>query len=208
MDTIEAIQSRRAVKHYDASHRMGEDEINTLMELTLLSPTAFNIQNWRFVLVRDPSLRAEIRKAAWDQSQVTDASLLVILCADLNAWDRNPTRYWRNAPEEVRGFLVPAINKYYHDKPQVQRDEAMRSCGIAAQTLMLAAKALGYESCPMDGFDFEKVGELIQLPKDHIVSMFVAIGKPVKEAWPRPGQLEKEEVVIIDRFPAAEGAPK
>ena len=58
--------------------------------------------------------------------------------------------------------MVPAI-ELYRGKEQVQRDEAMRSCGIAAQTLMLAAKSMGYDSCPMDGFDFDKVAELIKL---------------------------------------------
>jgi len=76
----------------------------------------------------------------------------------------------------------------------------MRSCGIAAQTLMLAAKMMGYDSCPMDGFDFEKVAQLIKLPEDHVITMFVAIGKATKEAWPRAGQLAMSEVVINDRF--------
>jgi nitroreductase len=53
----------------------------------------------------------------------------------------------------------------------------MRSYGIIAQTIMLAAKSLGYDSCPMDGFDFEKVAQLIRLPDDHVIAMFVAIGK-------------------------------
>ncbi len=95
---------------------------------------------------------------------------------------------------------MPAIDSYYRDKEQVQRDEAMRSCGIAAQTLMLAAKSMGYESCPMDGFDFDKVGEIINLPANHVIAMFVAIGKGTKEAWARPGQLPLDEVVIKDSF--------
>ena len=85
-------------------------------------------------------------------------------------------------------------------REQVQRDEAMRFCGIAAQTLMLSAKAMGYESCPMDGFDFDAVGKLINLPPGHVIAMFVAIGKPTKEPWPRPGQLPLSEIVITDRF--------
>ena len=58
----------------------------------------------------------------------------------------------------------------------------MRSCGIAAQTLMLVAKAMGYGSCPMDGFDFDTVAELINLPEDHVITMFVVIGKATQEA--------------------------
>ena len=200
MNTLEAIQARRSVKHYDPDHEMSQEEVEQLLGLAMLSPTAFNIQNWRFVVVQDKELRQQVRAAAWDQAQVTDCSLLVILCGDLKSWEREPRRYWRDAPQEVADFLVPAIDGYYRDKPQIMQDEAMRSCGIAAQTIMLAAKAMGYDSCPMDGFDFEKVGELINLPEDHSIAMFVAVGKGTKEPWPRPGQLGYGEVVIKDRF--------
>lgn len=200
MNTLEAIRSRRSIKHYDANHTMSQEEVDKILSLAILSPTAFNIQNWRFVTVADPELRKQIREAAWDQSQVTDTSLFIIMCADLKSWEKKPERYWENAPQEVQDFMLPAIDNYYRDKDQVQRDEAMRSCGIAAQTLILAAKALGYDSCPMDGFDYESVGKLINLPDDHVIAMFVAIGKGTKEPWPRPGQLSLDEVVINNEF--------
>ena len=200
MRTKEAIRTRRAVKHYDANHSMTPEEVNELLSLAILSPTAFNIQNWRFVVVTDPELRKQIRKVAWDQAQVTDASLFIVLCADMKSWEKQPNRYWVNAPKEVQEFMLPAIDNYYRGKEQVQRDEAMRSCGITAQTLMLAAKSMGYDSCPMDGFDFEKVAELIRLPADHVIAMFVAIGKGTKEPWPRPGQLDLNDVIIKNSF--------
>lgn len=200
MDTLEAIKTRRAVKHYDPNHHMSEEEIDQFLSLAILSPTAFNIQNWRFVVVRDPRLRQRIRDVAWDQAQVTDASLLIVLCADTKSWEKAPGRYWAGAPREVQDFVLPAIDQYYRGRESVQRDEAMRSCGIAAQTLMLAARALGYDSCPMDGFDYDAVGQLIHLPADHVVAMFVAVGKPAKEAWPRPGQLPLSEVVVENTF--------
>lgn len=200
MRTKEAVEARRAVKHYDANHSMTPEEVNELLSLAILSPTAFNIQNWRFVVVTDPKLRQEIREAAWDQAQVTDSSLFIVLCADMKSWEKQPSRYWVNAPKEVQEFMVPAIDDYYRGKEQVQRDEAMRSCGIVAQTLMLTAKSMGYDSCPMDGFDFEKVAELIRLPADHVITMFVAIGKGTKEPWPRPGQLDLDDVIIKNNF--------
>ena len=200
MKTEEAIRTRRAIKHYDASHSMTTEEVNALLSLAILSPTAFNIQNWRFVVITDPELRKQIREVAWDQAQVTDASLFIVLCADLKSWEKQPSRYWVNAPKEIQEFMLPAIDKYYRGKDQVQRDEAMRSCGITAQTLMLAARSMGYDSCPMDGFDFEKVSELIHLPAEHVIAMFVAIGKCTKESWPRPGQLDLNEVIIKNRF--------
>ena len=200
MNVIEAIETRRAVKHFDAEYKMSDEEVQQILSMAVLSPTAFNIQNWRFVQVTDPGLRQQLRAAAWDQAQVTDASLLLVLCADLKAWEKEPVRYWRDAPKEVQDFMVPAIDQYYRGRDSVQRDEAMRSCGIVAQTLMLAAKALGYDACPMDGFDFEAVGKLINLPDDHVIAMFVAMGKGTKPAWPRGGQLCLDEVVIKDKF--------
>ena len=200
MDVSTAIKSRRAIKSFDTQHSMSDAEIEELLSLAIYSPTAFNIQNWRFVVIQDKTLRKKIRAVSWDQAQVTDASLLIILTADLKAWEKQPERYWENAPQSVRDFIIPAIDRYYREHSQVERDEAMRSCGMAAMTLMLAAQAMGYASCPMDGFDFEAVSQLIHLPSDHVIAMFVAIGKETKPAWPRGGQLPLKEVVIYNQF--------
>ncbi|MDP1659755.1 MAG: nitroreductase family protein [Methylotenera sp.] len=200
MNVSQAIAERRSVKAFDPQHKMTEQEISKLMSLAMLSPTAFNIQNWRFVLVTDPVLRHQIRAVSWNQAQVQEASLLIVLTADLKAWAKQPERYWQNAPKAVADILVPAIGHYYENNEQVQRDEAMRSCGMAAMTIMLAAKEMGYETCPMDGFDFDAVAKLLNLPADHTPTMFVVVGKALKEALPRGGQLTMSEVVINDKF--------
>ena len=200
MNVTQAIQQRRSIKHYDPTHRMTSQEIESLMALAMLSPTAFNIQHWRFVVVTDPVLRHQIRSVSWNQAQVEEASLLIVLAADLKAWAKAPSRYWVNAPQAVQDYLVPAIGHYYENNEQAQRDEAMRSCGIAAQTIMLAAKEMGYDTCPMDGFDFDAVAKLINLPSDHTPSMFITVGKAIKEAAPRAGQLSFDEVVIYNKF--------
>ena len=200
MDSLDAIKERRSVKHYDPNHKLTEDEINQLMSLAVLSPTSFNMQNWRFVLVKDSEIKKQIRAAAWDQAQVTDASLLIVLCANLKSWKENPEQYWVNAPKEAQDFLVPAMGPFYEGKDQLQRDEAMRSCGIAAQTIMLAAKSMGYDSNPMIGFDPQKVAEIIKLPDEHIISILIVIGKQTKPAMPRGGQLPINKVVFTDKF--------
>lgn len=200
MDVRTAIETRRAVKQFDPGHKMSQAEIDELMSLAMLSPTAFNIQHWRFVAVRDPAVREAIRAVSWMQSQITDSSLFVVICADIQAWGKTPERYWQNAAQDVREGMVEAIGEYYRGREQVQRDEAMRSCGIAAQTLMLAAKAKGYDSCPMDLSDFSEVAKIIKLPDDHAIAMFVAIGKGVRDPWPRAGQLPQNEVVFTDHF--------
>ena len=200
MNTFDAIKERRSVKHYDPNHKLTDEEINQVLSLAVLSPTSFNIQNWRFVLVKNPEIRKEIRSAAWDQAQITDASLLLVICADLKSWMKNPAQYWKNAPKEAQDFLVPAIGPFYEGNEQLQRDEAMRSCGIAAQTIMLTAKSMGYDSNPMIGFDPQKVANIINLPKDHVISMLMVIGKQTKPAMPRGGQLSLDNVIFTDKF--------
>jgi nitroreductase len=202
METSTAIEQRRSIKKYDPNYVMPEADVRRLMELTLLSPTSFNIQNWRFVVVRDLEQKKRLRAAAWNQEQVETAQMVVLVCADLLAWKHEPYRYWKNAPQPTQEKLVPIITGFYEQAgPQMHRDEAMRSCGLAAQTLMLAAKSMGYDSCPMVGFDFEKVGQIINLPADHVISMMVVVGKAAASAFERGGQLPLEEVVFYDRFP-------
>ena len=200
MDVKEAIRTRRSIKHYDPSHQMTEAEVQELMEHAILSPTAFNIQHWRFVRVQDKNKRQQIFEAAWGQAQVVDASELLVLCADINAWEKEPKRYWRNAPQAAQDAILPAIENYYANHHQGQRDEAIRSASIAAMNIMLMARGMGYDSCPMDGFDFDKVAKIINLPHDHIIIMMITIGKKLQDAHQRAGQLPLEEVLLTDGF--------
>ncbi|HAV14177.1 MAG TPA: nitroreductase family protein [Opitutae bacterium] len=199
MDTTTAIHQRRSVKHYDPNHEISEVEIQELLELALLSPTSFNMQNWRFVVVTDTEKKAAIQAAAWNQAQITESSMTLLLCADLNAHEGGE-RYWVNAPQPVQDMLVPMIAPFYENNPQLQRDEAMRSVGIAAQTIMLAAKSMGYDTCPMIGFDPVKVAEIIELPENHVIGMMITVGKALKDANARSGQLPFEDVVFRNGF--------
>jgi nitroreductase len=202
MNTIQAVTERRSVKSYDAAHVMPQAELDALLDAARLSPTSFNIQHWRFVVVRDKDMRAKIREAAWGQAQVTDSSVLLVLCADVQAWQKNPKRYFRLADENVQNTMAGMIDQFYRGRDQVQRDEAMRSVGIAAQTIMLTAKSMGYDTCPMIGFDPDAVAKLINLPSDHVIGMMIAVGKKAADARPRAGAIETSEAVIYDRFAA------
>lgn len=200
METFDTIYQRRSVKQFDTNHRLSDAEIEKLMSAAIQSPTSFNMQNWRFVLVTDGELRQQIRAASYDQAQVTEASLLIVMTADVKAWAKNPQRYWQNAPAAVNELLSGWMKPFYDGKEELQRDEAMRSLGLAGQTIMLAAKDMGYDSCPMIGFEADKVAALIRLPADHVVGFFIVVGKATKAAWPKPGQLPLNEVIVRNRF--------
>jgi nitroreductase len=126
MDTFDAINQRRSVKAFDPTHHFTATEETRLLEAAIQSPTSFNMQNWRFVIVRDPDLRKQIRAAADDQAQVTDASLLIVLTADLKAWKRSPERYWRNAAPEIQKLVTGWMGPFYEGK---EHCSGTRRCG-------------------------------------------------------------------------------
>lgn len=200
MEIIEAIKARRAVKQFDETHVIPQKDLDALLDAVQLAPSSFNIQHTRFVMVEDKTKRAAIKEAAWNQAQITDASALFILCGDVKAWDKNPERYWKNAPKESQDILIPMLRNFYDGREWIQRDEVLRSVGLSAQTLMLAAQGLGYDSCPMIGFDQDAVAKIINLPDDHIIGMIITVGKAKAAAHPRGGLLDRTEILIKNNF--------
>ena len=199
MNLLDAIRARRSVKHYDPSHSFTESELRTLMEHTLLAPTSFNMQNWHFVVCTDKDVQGQICAAGWNQSQLKDASATIVLAGNLKGY-QNTARTLRKAPEDVQKMFGGMIPGFYDGNEGLQRDEAVRSISLAAQNMMLVAKSMGYDSCPMIGFDAAKVAEIVGLPADHPALMIVTVGKGIKPAQARMGLLDLEEVVSINSF--------
>jgi len=200
MNTFDAIKTRRAIKKFDNSHKMSSEEIKSLMEHVILSPTSYNQQNWRFITVTDQDIKNKISKAARDQAQPKDGSLIIVLCGNMNAWKEEPLRYWKNNTLEKQELVKNSLSKKYADSPQNRRDEAIRSCGFAGQTIMLAAKQMGLDSCPMVGFDYDELADIVKLPEDHLIVLMIVVGKALEPAGERGGQLPLNEVVFENHF--------
>lgn len=196
----EAIVKRRSIQDFDPNHTITQEEIHELIQASILSPSAFNIQHWRFVHVSDPALRQQMRDIAWNQVQVTEASALIMVCMDINAWDKQPERYCANTPKERQAGVIAATRGTYADNEQLQRDEAFRSASLASMTLILKAQEMGYESCVLGGFDFDKAAGIIKLPDDHAICMMITLGKALKPAFPRAGQLPMSDVLFNNTF--------
>ncbi len=103
-------------------------------------------------------------------------------------------RSW--AQEQVK----TSLEKKYSDSPQNRRDEAIRSCGFAAQTIMLAARQMGLDSCPMVGFDYDEMAKIINLPDEHLIVLMIVVGKSAEPAKERGGQLSLDEIVFENKF--------
>jgi nitroreductase len=120
------------------------------------------------------------------------------VCGKLTAHE-DAVEVFADAPAELAGRMLPMIQGFYTGKPQLQRDEALRSGSLAAMTLMLVAQDMGLSTCPMIGFDATKVAGLLGIPDDHVPVMIVTLGKGTRPARPT-SRLPVERVVKLDRF--------
>lgn len=187
---IEAIEQRRTTVLFNPSRGLDDEQISELIRLATRAPTAFNLQNWRFIAVRTPEAKARLRKIAWGQEKITTAAVTFIVCGQLADHTAMPERL---APAVEAGIMpetmVPAweagAKSLYFEQPQRSRDEAVRTATFGAGTLIYAAHAMGLGSGPMIGFDAEEVAREFNLGPDEIPVMLVAVGYGTPLNWPQ-----------------------
>jgi nitroreductase len=197
MQFEEIVVGRHSVKNYDPNHAITDGELRAIFENVVLTPSSFNLQHWRFVVVRDPQAKAKLRKAAFNQEQVEAASAVIVVVGKLNAYEDAPAIY-ADTPKKMRDMILPMIRGAYAKNPHAQREEAVRSASLAAMTLMYAAYDMGYATGPMIGFDPEAVSELVGLDEHHFPVMLVVIGKQLGEPHPRAQRFPVSEVVRLE----------
>lgn len=188
--STQIINERRTTNLFDASRTLHDEQIRGLFALATTAPTSFNLQNWRFIAVRTPEDKARLRKISWDQAKITDAAVTFIVVGQLADHTAIPDRL---APLVSAGIMPPemvagwegAAKSLYHDQPQRQRDEAVRTATFGASTLIYAAQAAGLGSAPMKGFDAEAVADEFKLAADEVPVMLLAVGYALPENWPR-----------------------
>ncbi len=197
MQFLDTLTARRSVSKFDPGYEMTDEEFQTLFQQVALSPSSFNLQHWRFVIVRDPKRKAALREAAFSQEQLVTASAAIVVVGKLNAYEDAPAIY-EETPQRVRDTVLPMIEKFYAGKPAFQRDEAIRSASLAAMSLMLAAADMGYATGPMIGFDPDAVSRAVNLDEHHIPVMIIVIGKQKGDLRPRPYRFPPGEIARLE----------
>jgi nitroreductase len=177
MELEQAIRARRSTKSF-VEAPLDDATLKQLFELVRLSPSSFNLQHTRFVVVREKAKRAALRAASYGQKHVEECGAVVVVAAKLRAHE-DVERVQEHVPDlALRAKLVKTITGYYKEHPAFQRDEAIRSGSLSSMTLMLAAQSMGLVTCPMIGFDPKKVAEIAGLFEDHIPVMLIVLGRP------------------------------
>ena len=199
MELIEAIRRRRSVKHFDPDHKLTEEELHFLFSHSFLAPSSFNMQNWHIVVVDDRVEQEKLCKASWNQAQVKDCSATLIMAGNLKGFE-HVRRFTRKAPLEVQEMFEGMVPGFYKDNNSLQRDEAIRSASLLSQNIMLIAKEMGLDTCPMIGFNPQEVCTIVKLPEEYIPVMMITLGVAKEAARPRMGLFNLEDVVSRNHF--------
>jgi nitroreductase len=157
---LEALQWRYATKAFDATRTIPADLWSSLEQSLVLSPSSYGLQPWKFLVIEDPALRSELRPFSWNQSQITDASHLVVFLArrtiDAADLDRliEATSTIREQPIEQLAFYRSMMQKDLVDGPRSALIDqwSTNQLYIALGTFMTAAALLGVDTCPIEGF--------------------------------------------------------
>jgi nitroreductase len=176
-----AIAERRASPSFDGSP-IPDSDLKKILQAGLHSPSGYNLQPWRFVLVRSPEQKRKLRAASYNQAKVEEASVMIVACGDADGWRSGdldemirlgrqggmPENYAEQAKANIPNFLSNHPNMPLWLNRQVM---------LAFTHMLLMAEVLGYDTAPMEGFEEEKVHEALRLPLSYSVVALLGIGR-------------------------------
>lgn len=172
---------RYATNKFDTSKKLTEEEINELLEAMILAPSSFGLQPWRFIVVTNPEIRAELQKAGYNQPKIVEASHLIVFAVEKNIDDKFVDTYVESI-SQIRGVAVADL-KEYEDMmkgaisartPEQRVEWSARQAYIALGVLVVAGAVMGIDVAPMEGFDPKKFDEILGLDKMELESKVMA----------------------------------
>jgi nitroreductase len=204
----DSIEQRRAVRSF-RSDPIPEAALQEILRLGVRAPSGYNLQPWRFVVVREPENKEKLKACAFNQRQVGEAPIVLICCGDRRVAE----------PDYIEsviklGFETGAVNEAYADvmrqkipalfenHPCFENVEAWtnRHTMLAVAQLMIVAKSYGVDSCPMEGFVSAQVKEAFQIPEEVDVCCLLALGYVAEPFKPYGGRFDIDQVFFGESY--------
>ncbi|HJX01575.1 MAG TPA: nitroreductase family protein [Candidatus Humimicrobiaceae bacterium] len=209
MDAIKTIEERRSINFFEPGTEIPDDKLKELLRIANLSPSSSNLQPWRVIVVRNPERKKVLRQCAFNQPKVEEASAVLIMIADPKGVEENLERVL-NSWEKL-GYIKAEMNEtfkgmvknlYSTEDSMKRKIFAVKNTALFAMNLMIAAKGLGLETHPMDGFDEDCIKKEFSVPADKIIPMLVAVGylKSGITLLPRAFRRSIEEFVSFEKY--------
>ena len=194
---------RRATAHF-TDEEVPEEYLNAILELGCQAPSGYNMQPWRFVVVRGAENRERLRRVAFNQPKVSEAPVVIIALGMKEEWKERASEVFREGAERGAGSL---------ENWEQARDKAVKALSsvpmqmwvnrhtmIAVTTMMLVAEAYGFDTAPMEGFDPAGVRREFGIPEEAEVCALLAIGRAAPPDKPYTGRFELNRVVYHERY--------
>ncbi|MBF0099444.1 MAG: nitroreductase family protein [Desulfobacterales bacterium] len=207
MEFKHVVENRRAVNFFDPDKQVPDSMLKQMIEMAALSPSSFNLQPWNILVVKTPDDKARLRKLAFDQPKVTEAPVVLILLADRLGWQGNHPTFEKNFSEmqkagsitpDKREWLENVTQNLYGASDSQQMAFACKNTGFFSMSLMLAAKSLGLDTHPMDGFDHEAVRAAFNIPDQYWIPVLLAVGyfNTTMTMGPKKWRKTYDEIVV------------
>lgn len=206
---VDVIRERRSVRHYDKSVRLSHEEIKELLKEATLAPSSSNVQPWRFLVIEKEELKEKLQPIAYNQSQVTEAAAVIVVLGDTEGYKKADQIYGEAAergfmPEDTaKSFAERTVSMYGSLPKEVLHKIIHTDGGLVSQQLMLVARAHGYDTVPMGGYDAAQLKEAFNISDRYIPIMLIALGKAAKPGHPTT-RLPIEDITFFNEMPAGE----
>ena len=181
MEYINSLNRRYAVKKFDSSKKISDRDLKTLIEAVRLSPSSYGLQLYKVLVAEEPELRAELKKASWNQGQITDSSHLFIFCAYDEVSDIHIDEYINLKAEtegkdfeELAGYGDFIKSKVKEMREEQRRSWTARQTYLALGNLLNACAVMGIDACPMEGFEPEKYNKILNLKERNLTAVVIA----------------------------------
>ncbi|MGD6830648.1 nitroreductase family protein [Sutcliffiella halmapala] len=204
-DFLTVAKERRSVRQYDPEFKMDKSEVLEILEAATLAPSSSNLQPWRFLVIEDQKEKERLLPIANNQQQIVDASVVIAVLGDRDAY-KNADRIYSaiaekgRMPEDVKDMYVNSILDGYGSFSKERLAKiALIDGGLVSMQLMLAAKAKGYDTVPMGGYDETKFIKEFNVPENYEAIMLISLGKGAKAGFEKT-RLPLDELINWNRF--------
>ncbi|MDF2837378.1 MAG: nitroreductase family protein [Paenibacillus sp.] len=190
LEFSQVVKERRSVRQYDKSYKIAKEELQSLLAEATLAPSSANMQPWKFMVIDDQDLKEQLLPIANNQQQVADASAVIAVLADLEYVEQVEKIYGAAVDAgymevAVKETLVANITRVMGSlDASLIKEVALFDCGLVSMQLMLSAKARGYDTVPMAGFDKSKFVEAFNIPARYAPTILIAVGKAAAPGHP------------------------
>ena len=190
-DFNEIVNGRRSIKHYNPTVKISREEMTEILEQATKAPSSINMQPWRFVVIDSPEGKEKLAPlASFNLDKVMSSSAVIAVFGDRKNYEYAEEIYGKAVehgymPEDVKDFQLNYFKPMYEGMSADQmKDIVMLDSGLVSMQLMLVARAFGYDTNPVGGYDKEKIAETFGLEKERYVPvMLLTIGKAASEGF-------------------------